>query len=55
MIYFYAIFISRTLTLLTIEISSAVNRFNLFALIQEGVFKIVEEVRRDNPAEAFTE
>ena len=50
MIYFCAISISWTLTLLTVESSLAV-----FALIQEGVFNIVKEARRYNLVETFTE
>ena len=53
MIYFYAISTSRTPTLLTIESCSEVNRF--VCPNSRRVFKIVKEVRRDNPAEAFTE
>ena len=46
MIYFSAISVSQTLALLTTESSSAVSQF--VCPIQEEVFNIVEEARRDN-------
>ena len=44
MIYFSAISTSQTLTLLTVESSSAVNQF--VCPIQEGVFNVAEEATR---------
>ena len=53
MIYFYAISTSWTPTFLTIGSSSEINQF--VCPNSKRVFEIVEEIRRDNPAEAFTE